>query len=317
MVALHTRVMAKSPASQSNVWFHGEQNKGARARKLVLLEQRADCNNPCGWYGQLCCETGQTCFTDANNNAQCGGQGSIGITTSGGYWGYYTNTYTEADGATKTTVFSSFKPVGTLGTSASCNYAQNESPCGSICCQSGQYCIQPGQCVAATSETGSTTRTGPNTTTTSRSATSATSSTSTVPSSSSRPPNNSSDTPQSGSYKKVEVKYIVPGVVVGVIVLIGVAVFIWYRRSRAPKNMAAASVRSDESVVSRIMAWQSRIRTSGNDTETPAERRQERRLRREMEGKPVKLDSNGSIITSTNTYSGREFQSPKPLNIPF
>ncbi len=30
------------------------------------------CLNPCGYYAQLCCAVGETCYTDANNQAQCG-----------------------------------------------------------------------------------------------------------------------------------------------------------------------------------------------------------------------------------------------------
>ena len=116
----------------------------------VTLELRGNCANPCGWYGQLCCETGQTCFTDANNQAQCGGTGASANTGGGGYWQYYTTTYVETGAITKTTVISSFIPARTVSAAGGgCVYARNESPCGNICCPSGQYCLQPGQCAPA------------------------------------------------------------------------------------------------------------------------------------------------------------------------
>jgi hypothetical protein len=119
----------------------------------ATLEARA-CANPCGWYGQLCCESGQTCTTDANNQAQCSSKGgAVAAPAAAGYWQYYTTTYVATGAVTKTDVISSFIPgqsVTAAGTGTKdCNYALNQAPCGSVCCGSGEYCVTPGQCAAA------------------------------------------------------------------------------------------------------------------------------------------------------------------------
>jgi hypothetical protein len=44
------------------------------------------CPNPCGYEGQLCCASEQYCYTDSNNEAQCGN----------GIWEFSTATYLEA-----------------------------------------------------------------------------------------------------------------------------------------------------------------------------------------------------------------------------
>ena len=132
-----------------------------------VIEKRA-CANPCGWSGQLCCTVGQVCFTDAAGQAQCGagGNGGSGGSTAtaqvnNGQWQYYTTTYVRTDLVTVVSTYSSYMGVTTsyaqapttvfapVVTSVSCNYALNESPCGNICCASGQYCQAAGQCVAA------------------------------------------------------------------------------------------------------------------------------------------------------------------------
>lgn len=128
------------------------------------IEERA-CANPCGWTGQLCCATNQVCFTDAAGQAQCGSGSNGGSTVTAeannGQWQYYTTTFIQTDLVTVVSTYSSFIGVTTavqsapttqfapVVTSVSCNYALNESPCGSICCASGQYCQAAGQCAAA------------------------------------------------------------------------------------------------------------------------------------------------------------------------
>ncbi|KAL9089629.1 MAG: hypothetical protein Q9165_005661 [Trypethelium subeluteriae] len=124
----------------------------------ATLERR--CANPCGWVG-LCCGANQYCFTDSNDQAQCGnGAGGGGTTAaaggSGGYWQYYTSTWVETDTITMTSVYSSYVSGAAATTSAavasatpSCNWSLNEAPCGPICCASGQYCLVSGQCAAA------------------------------------------------------------------------------------------------------------------------------------------------------------------------
>lgn len=125
------------------------------------LVKRCD-GTPCGWSGQLCCTGGQTCYTDSNNQAQCGDGSAATVTgaaaASGsgdsGSWVLSTTTWTETDAVTHTATFSSFlggaaptaQATGTGGGAPTCDYAANESPCGDICCASGQYCYTSGQC---------------------------------------------------------------------------------------------------------------------------------------------------------------------------
>ena len=114
-----------------------------------LQDVRKRCSNPCGYYGQLCCESGEVCYTDSNNQAQCGAAGAVttatvAATTAAGSWEYYTTTYLQTDLQTVTRTLSTFVPQTTI----SCAYSQGETPCGSCCCLSGQFCQAPGTCVA-------------------------------------------------------------------------------------------------------------------------------------------------------------------------
>lgn len=119
---------------------------------------RGSCANPCGWNDQLCCASNEACYTDSSNQAQCSSTTAVATvvtTASAGYWNVYTTTYVETDLITKTSVVSSWCASTTTWAAASttataiCNYANNETPCGSICCASGQYCEVSGQCAAA------------------------------------------------------------------------------------------------------------------------------------------------------------------------
>ncbi|CZT22728.1 uncharacterized protein RCC_08433 [Ramularia collo-cygni] len=124
------------------------------------LFARYDCaGTPCGSESQYCCGTGQACYTDAANIAQCtpSAEGAA-ITSGGGYWQYYTSTFVETDLVTRTTTMSTYfggvAPASATGASGPvCNFALNEQPCGNICCASGQYCANTGeaigQCAAA------------------------------------------------------------------------------------------------------------------------------------------------------------------------
>ena len=123
------------------------------------------CENPCGYWGQLCCGAGESCFTDANNEAQCGGAGAGGgaVTTpapaagGSGYWQTYTSTWVETNLVTKTRVYSSFVAASataqyyasTTAAEANCNWSSGESSCGNMCCPQGQYCQVHGQCAPA------------------------------------------------------------------------------------------------------------------------------------------------------------------------
>lgn len=135
-----------------------------------ILEKRS-CANPCGWSGQLCCAAGQTCFTNSNNEAQCGVSNNVGAGNAGGvtpqnynadgsYWQYYTTTFVETDLVTRTSVYSSlmggatYAPSPTVQvlvpviTPSPCSAERYEIPCGGICCAVGQYCQYQGQCAA-------------------------------------------------------------------------------------------------------------------------------------------------------------------------
>ncbi|KAF2866414.1 hypothetical protein BDV95DRAFT_599032 [Massariosphaeria phaeospora] len=91
----------------------------------------------CGYDKQLCCPSGTTCFTDANNQAQCGNVGAANGNTQG--WSFYTSTWVESNVMTHVTVYSSFvgatpaaQPTGTCGSS--------QQECGGRCCDSGFWC---------------------------------------------------------------------------------------------------------------------------------------------------------------------------------
>lgn len=109
-----------------------------------LQDVRKRCDNPCGYYGQLCCESGESCYTDANNQAQCGPAQQAVTAAAGGVWEYYTTTYVQTDLKTVTATFSS---LVSQGTGLSCSYSLGETPCGNVCCKSGQYCQASGMCL--------------------------------------------------------------------------------------------------------------------------------------------------------------------------
>ncbi|KAF2738930.1 ubiquitin-activating enzyme E1 [Polyplosphaeria fusca] len=107
--------------------------------------QPRDCGggNACGYNGWLCCYNGETCFTDANNQAQCGA--ATAQATGTGYWEYSTSTWVETDYVTKTQVYSSWVgPTAQATPTSVCSGSQ--SPCGSACCDSGFYCLTSGTC---------------------------------------------------------------------------------------------------------------------------------------------------------------------------
>lgn len=100
------------------------------------LMQRDSCaGTPCGYKDWLCCPSGTTCYTNAQNQAAC----ASATTTAGGYWQYSTTTYVETVGlVTYTSVYSTYITAAATATAASCADAQN--PCGPKCCDSGYYC---------------------------------------------------------------------------------------------------------------------------------------------------------------------------------
>jgi hypothetical protein len=114
-----------------------------------LQNVRKRCDNPCGYYGQLCCESAGQCYTDSNGQAQCGSAPAAN-NNDDGQWQYLTTTYVMTDEVTVTTTLSwqvtpTPEPCNSCN---SCEYSLGETPCGSMCCKSGQYCQQEGMCVA-------------------------------------------------------------------------------------------------------------------------------------------------------------------------
>ena len=125
-----------------------------------LLESRyhylseRDCPIPCGWAGQICCQSGQTCGTNSAGQAVCNG-GAVAANAQGAGWEFYTTTFIETNLVTRVSTYSSFlsAPSATAApaqiSGISCNSGLGESPCGTICCATGQYCAYAGQCVAS------------------------------------------------------------------------------------------------------------------------------------------------------------------------
>lgn len=109
-----------------------------------LQDVRKRCDNPCGYYGQVCCASSETCYTDENNEAACRAGSSDSVAQSaGGSWQYITTTYVQTDLETITTVLSSFVPSATGG---SCEYSKGETACGDTCCAAGEFCESSGKC---------------------------------------------------------------------------------------------------------------------------------------------------------------------------
>ena len=147
-------------------------NARPNAPEAELLESRyhylseRTCANPCGWSGQVCCNSGQTCSTNSAGQAECIAGSGQGVPQAqqnagnNGQWQYYTTTYVETDLVTKVSTYSSFfggsataAPSPSAGTGLSCDTSLNESPCGTICCATGQYCVYAGQCGASNGNT--------------------------------------------------------------------------------------------------------------------------------------------------------------------
>jgi hypothetical protein len=119
------------------------------------------CATPCGVYGQLCCSAGQYCFTDSAQQAQCGAAQVTGSANPSGSWVYFTTTIVDTELVTRVSTWSSFvvaaqTPALTSPPAASptCNFANYESPCGPICCASGQFCLTQGQCAQGEGSSG-------------------------------------------------------------------------------------------------------------------------------------------------------------------
>lgn len=106
-----------------------------------LQDVQKRCSNPCGYYGQLCCNSNEVCYTDANNQAQCGAAAGVASQSAGEVVAYSTSTYILTDESTYTTTF--YSTMGAVATGTSCALM-----CGGSCCGSGYYCNSNTQCAA-------------------------------------------------------------------------------------------------------------------------------------------------------------------------
>ena len=124
-----------------------------------LLESRyhylseRSCAHPCGWAGQICCSSGETCDTNSAGQAVCNGGGTGVNAQAAAGWELYTTTYVETDFVTRTSTYS--RLFGAESTpaapppisQASCQTELGESPCGHECCATGLYCAYAGKCL--------------------------------------------------------------------------------------------------------------------------------------------------------------------------
>ena len=117
----------------------------------TLVERQ--CAFPCG-YAPICCQAAGQCYTDSNNQAQCGSGGTQQANAgNNGQWQLYTTTYTETDLVLRTSTYSSQVQSATVQVAPAatmvCDPSMGERPCGTICCATGQYCQYQGQCAAS------------------------------------------------------------------------------------------------------------------------------------------------------------------------
>lgn len=116
------------------------------------------CENPCGFYHQLCCNLNQQCGTNSQGQAVC-------LDQSSGQWQYYTTTYTTTEDqyTTITSVWSTFVPEQTpppTTTTVSCSQSLGETQCGNTCCGAAYVC-RNSECVSGSSEIQTVTATPP------------------------------------------------------------------------------------------------------------------------------------------------------------
>ena len=112
------------------------------------------CENPCGFYHQVCCEAGEKCVTNDNGQAVCSGGSGGGGGGGGGTWKVFTTTIvaTETDLSTITSTWSSFvaDETGSAGGSGKCDSELGESVCGNTCCGAAYVCHKD-QCIVGSS----------------------------------------------------------------------------------------------------------------------------------------------------------------------
>ncbi|KAL4860411.1 hypothetical protein BDV12DRAFT_110344 [Aspergillus spectabilis] len=121
------------------------------------LEKR--CDNPCGYYSQLCCASGEVCTTDDNDQAVCSSSDSDSGSGSGS-WETYSSTYvvTETDVQTLTSVWSSWIASPT---SSTCQADLGETECGDDCCGAAYACRDKKCVLDATTSLGPTNTANP------------------------------------------------------------------------------------------------------------------------------------------------------------
>jgi hypothetical protein len=139
-------VVSATPKAYYKKWDELEDSIAVDWERGALIPRQQCQGNACGWNGWLCCGAAP-CSTDANNQAQCNTAGVIAPQATGGsgYWQYYTSIWVETSAITKTAVYSTW--IGT--TAATPTAAGCPIPCGSSCCQSGQYCLNEAQNMCA------------------------------------------------------------------------------------------------------------------------------------------------------------------------
>lgn len=98
--------------------------------ELAKRDCASDGGTVCGWHGTLCCSSGQTCGENSANQAIC--LDGAGGATAGGSWVTATSVYSFYVSAT-----AAAQPTGCTGV---------QSPCHTICCDSGYYCLTSGTC---------------------------------------------------------------------------------------------------------------------------------------------------------------------------
>lgn len=127
---------------------------------------QARCENSCGYYGQVCCASDETCYTDpSNQQASCSaaapqvtaaptyGGSSGGCDTCSSSYVYWTSTFTGSDLVTYCSTYSSmwyptstYTPPQTTAAPVNCDTSGGGCACGPICCDGSQYCQYEGQC---------------------------------------------------------------------------------------------------------------------------------------------------------------------------
>lgn len=108
----------------------------------ILLEPR-QCDNPCGYYGQVCCSSSQVCSTNDQDEAVC--VDAEGVSES---WTVITTVFTTTGVQTVTSVYSSL--ITAAPSAGVCDASIGETQCGNVCCDVSETC-QKGVCVKASS----------------------------------------------------------------------------------------------------------------------------------------------------------------------